>query len=216
MRSPLFTVRIFPFRPSAEGDSLPKSEETTMPTTTLYTADDLAQMPDDDDHRYELIRGHLVVREPSPGLTHGFVATRLNTALAHYVLTHKLGECFAPETGFKFESDPDTVRGPDGAFVRADRIPEQLNAPYGNVAPDLVIEVRSPSNRLRELAEKVDLYLRTGVRMVWLVEPKQRILTVHEPGKAPVQLGPDDILDGGDVVPGFRFAIAELFTSPFG
>ena len=184
-----------------------------MRTTAPLTADYLFNMPPFDGYQFELVRGRLLVRE-GPIFKHGIIAGELLVSLAIYVNTHQLGRC-VPEAAYHLERNPDTVRRPDVSFVSTARLPATLpERGYGDIIPDLAVEVRSPNDRTRYLAKKVEMYLQNGVRMVWLVEPKKRTVTVHEVGKDPIQLGEHDVLDGGDVVPGYRYEIAKLFKWP--
>jgi Uma2 family endonuclease len=177
----------------------------------LYTADDLAQL--DEDARYELVRGELRVMEPPPFPDHGSVAMRLSVALANYVYAHSLGEVFTAETGFILRRDPDTVRAPDIAFLRAERMPPGgFGRRYGDGAPDLAVEVRSPSDRVPQLWQKVDDYLATGARAVWVVDPEARTVAVHDPGRPVRLLAEADTLDGGAVLPGFACPVSSIFV----
>jgi len=176
----------------------------------LYTADDLLAM--DEDERYELVRGELRVMEPEPGPAHGAVVTTLIMLLGTHVRQRRLGVVFAP-TAFQLARDPDTVRGPDVSFVRADRLPpDGMGARYLELGPDLAVEVLSPSNRPGEMRERMDDYFAAGGRAVWIVDPRRRTVTVHTPGEAPRVLQEHETLVGGDVVPGCRCAVAELFV----
>lgn len=176
----------------------------------LVTADELLAMPDDG-FRHELIKGELRRMAPT-GDEHGQVAMELASALHRHVKRNKLGNVYAAETGFKLESDPDTVRAPDIAFVRAERVQETGPlAGYRFGAPDLVVEVLSPSDRMREVAEKVGAWLEAGARMVWVVSPTRRSIGVYRSPTDVVVLTEKDMLDGGDVVPGFQILVAEIF-----
>jgi Uma2 family endonuclease len=117
------------------------------------------------------------------------------------------------DTGFKLESDPDTVRAPDVAFIARDRIPAGgVPKAFWQYAPDLAAEVLSPSDRRSEVNEKISQYLRLGVKVVWFVEPSPRRVTIFRPGEPPQILGETDTLDGGDLLPGFCYPLARLFT----
>lgn len=177
--------------------------------TKLVTAEEFAKLPDDD-YRYELVEGQ-VIRMPPPGALHGFVSNRVAGELYHFVKERGLGTVFN-ECGYKLASDPDTVRGPDVSFVRAERA-EATGVPrgYWQGPPDLAVEVRSPDDRKAEIAKKIQDYLRVGVRMIWFVEPDHRTVTVYRPAAAPLTLSANQELDGGDVVPGFRLPIHALF-----
>ena len=169
-------------------------------------------MPDDG-YRYELVKGELIQMSPT-GDEHGRVTVRITAPLYHYVEEHKLGVVYAAETGFKLESDPDTVRAPDVAFLsRARRELAGRVEGYWSGPPDLAVEVLSPSDRRRKVAEKVANWLAAGTQVVWVVDPKLRTVTVHESDADAVTLTEQDQLEGGDVVPGFRIAVAKLFET---
>ena len=111
-----------------------------------FTAEDLQHLPSTE-QRMELVKGKVYELAPAGG-RHGSVAMRIANRLANYVNERHLGEVFAAETGFILRRDPDTVRAPDAAFVAAGRLPAgDLPAGYPELAPDLVVEVRSPSDR---------------------------------------------------------------------
>lgn len=158
----------------------------------------------------ELVRGVLVVREP-PGALHGYVALRLAVALAGYVDTHDLGAVFAAETGFKLFAQPDTVRAPDVAFVAKARLPRPLPVGYPALAPDLAIEVRSPSDQMPDVAAKVADWLAAGTRLVWLVDPATRTAYVHRADGTVATVAASGALLGEAVVPGFACHLAPLF-----
>jgi Uma2 family endonuclease len=180
-------------------------------TTKLVTADELLMMPDDG-FNYELVKGELK-RVPPTGRGHGSVTMALASPLYQYVRLNQLGQVYAAETGFKLESNPDTVRAPDIAFVRAERIQsEGTTEGYGEGAPDLAVEVLSPSNTKREMVKKVEDYFAAGARLVWIVSPKLRNVTVYRSPTDIATLTEKDTLDGGEVVPGFQIAVAEIFA----
>ena len=182
------------------------STTITRPTT----ADELFAMPDDG-FRYELVEGELIRMAPA-GAEHGRVAVRITAPLFMYVEAHDLGEVFAAETGFKLRSEPDTVRAPDVAFVRKARIKEGgMTEGYWAGAPDLAVEVLSPSDRRPAVEKKARHWLSAGARMVWVVSSRQRTITVYRSLTDIVVLTEKDTLDGGDVVPGFRIAVVDVF-----
>jgi Uma2 family endonuclease len=180
-------------------------------TTKLVTADELLVMPKDG-FRYELVKGELK-RVPPTGREHGGVTMELASPLHLYVKLNRLGRVYAAETGFKLESNPDTVRAPDIAFVRAERIEAAGRVQgYGEGAPDLAVEVLSPGNTKREMAEKVEQYFAAGARLVWVVSPKLKTVTVYRSLTDITTLTEKDTLDGGEVVPGFQIPVAEIFA----
>lgn len=178
-------------------------------TPELYTAEDLLRLKQGG-VRHELVRG--VLREmPLPGARHGQMTIRLSASAALFVEEHALGECFTAETGFRIERSPDTVRGGDWAFVRRERLPEVIADGYLDLAPDIVLEVRSPHDQPRDVREKVDLWLRCGSEVVWDLDPRGGTLTVHRRGHGPLVLGPDETLTCEDLLPGFAIAVRRLF-----
>jgi Uma2 family endonuclease len=168
-------------------------------------------MPDDG-YRYELVKGELIQMSPT-GDEHGQVTMELATILHQFVKKHNLGRVYAAETGFKLESGPDTVRAPDVAFVSRERVEATGTLTgYRSGAPDLVVEVLSPSDRIGKVEAKVKQWLETGARMVWVVSPKLHTVTVYRSLTDIVTLTEKDNLDGGDVVPGFQIKVAEIFV----
>jgi Uma2 family endonuclease len=184
------------------------STTITKPTT----ADELFAMPDDG-FRYELVKGELIRMSPAAD-KHGEVTMDLAGPLHGYVKSNNLGKVYAAETGFKIESDPDTVRAPDIAFVSNDRL-KHTGTPrsYRECAPDLAVEVLSPSDTVCEVEAKVAQWLEAGARLVWVLSPKMRTVTVYGSLADISMLTENDTLDGGDVVPGFQIAVAEIFSS---
>lgn len=177
--------------------------------TQLMTAEELlTQSPPG--KSTELVRGRLVVREP-PGTQHGRVQSNLNVLLGSFVRTHRLGAVFGQDTGFRIASNPDTVRAPDLAFVRQDRVGLIPSRGYAALAPDLVAEILSPDDRPGEVLAKVGEWLAAGVQLAWVIDPDRRTAEVYRSDASIVTLASDDQLDGEPVVPGFSCAVADLF-----
>jgi Uma2 family endonuclease len=132
---------------------------------------------------------------------------------------HKLGKVLGAEGGFIITTpgEPETVLAPDAAFVRTDRAPDPASPEYDEfwrLAPDLVVEVASPSQYHPELAEKARTWLRAGTRLVWLVWPRAEQVEVWQAESGPAAtLGHGDWLEGGEVLPGFRLALVEVFET---
>src|SRR6266545_2853554 len=178
-------------------------------TTAPLTADDLWKLPRDGQRR-ELVKGELRTMPPA-GFDHGAVGINLSTPLDQHVRAHQLGVVVAAETGFLLARDPDTVRGADLAFVRRERIPATGRPrSYWPGAPDLAVEVVSPNDTVFEVEEKVDEWLTAGTRLVWVVNPRRRTVTVYRAQTEVAVLAADGFLDGQDVVPGFRCRVADL------
>ena len=178
---------------------------------TLLTIEEFEHLPDDG-WRCELVRG-VVVREPPAGFEHGRVAMRISLLLARFVEKHGLGEVLASETGFVLFEEPPTVRAPDAAFVAEGRVPSPAPPGFGRLAPDLAVEVVSPSNTIAQVHSKVLDYLGAGSRLVWVVDPATRSVTVYRSPKEIRLLTGEEMLDGGDVLPDFRVGLREIFGS---
>jgi Uma2 family endonuclease len=159
----------------------------------------------------ELIGGELVIMSPA-GFDHGRFASRIVAALENHVARRGLGVVTTAEAGFQLAHDPDTVRAPDVAFVRADRIPLSGVKGFFQGVPDIVVEVVSPTDRASEVAAKVQDWLQAGCTMVWVVDPEDRTVTVHRSRQDAVVLTTADTLSGGDVLPEFSMPVAEIFA----
>ena len=159
----------------------------------------------------ELIRGQLVVREP-PGTRHGVIAANLTAHLSNFVRQRGLGAVCAQDTGFKIATDPDTVRAPDVAFLGAEQVGRIPERGYAELAPALVVEVISPDDSLSEVLAKVADWLASGTRLVWLVDPRQRLVHVYRQSGGISLLEGDAALDGEDLLPGFVCPLADVFA----
>jgi Uma2 family endonuclease len=177
---------------------------------TLLTADDLLRLPDDG-MRHELIRGELRTMPPAGG-EHGIVAGELFHVVSDHVHSNDLGFVLAAETGFFIERNPDVVRAPDLAFIRKDRLSGgRPSRGYFDIPPDLLAEVVSPYDPAQEILEKVLEWLRFGVRLVWVVYPSTKSVMVYRTDEDISVREIDDMLDGEDVLPGFRCPVQALF-----
>jgi Uma2 family endonuclease len=165
----------------------------------------------DDGFRYELVEGVLTKMSPA-GFEHGDVALTIAFLLKGHALANKLGKVLAAETGFKLASNPDTVLAPDAAFIRQEEF-ERIGPTkkFWPGPPDLAVEVMSPDDTIRKTDEKAKAWLSHGARMVWVVNTARRTVSVYRPGFAVVTLTEDEALDGGEVVPGFRCDLKEIF-----
>src|SRR5438552_2431016 len=177
-------------------------------TTPLMTAEELLQtnIPN---KCTELVRGRLIVREP-PGGRHGLVAMTLAIRLGNYVERMEAGKLFAAETGFTLFRGPDTVRAPDIAFVRRERLPDPIPIGFPELAPDLVVEVLSPSDRAGEILAKVADWLSAGTSLVWVVDPERRLARVYRHDGSETIVPSDGPLDGEHVVPGFSCPLGSI------
>jgi Uma2 family endonuclease len=176
----------------------------------LMTADELLRLPDDG-RRHELIAGELTTMAPA-GWEHGDVTSVFDGSLGHYVRSHRLGRVVSGEPGFLLEHDPDTVRAPDVAFVSRERVRAAGRVRgYWPGAPDLAVEVISPNDLYTEVDEKVATWLEHGTRLVLVVNPRRRTVAVHQPGQPVRILSQDEVVEGGEVVPGWSLRVGDLF-----
>jgi Uma2 family endonuclease len=179
---------------------------TTKPTT----AEELFAMGDIG--RCELIRGE--IRHMSPaGFQHGTISQRLARSISSHVERNHLGEVTAAETGFTIARNPDTVRAPDVGFVSARRLPTSPVTGFFPGAPDLAVEVISPSDTASEVALKVEEWLAAGTTSVWVVDPKSRSIVVHRGGIEAFHYRMGDTLRSEPTLPGFELEVRSLFES---
>jgi Uma2 family endonuclease len=184
----------------------------SMVATRFYTAADLAAMGSD--APYELIDGEL--REVAPCFDDpSRIGVRISSPLFVFVEEHGLGEVFGADGGFRLPGGKETVVAPDVSFLRVERIPANHDfQSFFLGAPDLAVEVGSLSNTPGDVADKVRRYLAAGSRLVWVVWPLSQTVVVHRPGQEPETLRVGDILDGENVLPGFRLAVRSIFKEP--
>jgi Uma2 family endonuclease len=177
-------------------------------TTALFTIDQLEALPDGD--RFELIRGDL--REEAPaGEDHSGIQAELIGRLYMYLNQHPGGKVYG-DGGIVIEHDPDTVLAPDTAFVRKGRVPtSRKRRGFMTLIPDLVIEIVSPNDRMREIEEKVKLYLSAGVVEVWVVVPHRQRLLVYTDTKQVQKYDEGDVFENSEPLPGFRLLVADIF-----
>jgi Uma2 family endonuclease len=183
----------------------------TAPTLDrTYTPEELLAL--EDGTKYELIDGIPVERHVSRESSRTNV--RFAIVIAQFVLAEGLGEIYDAEVQVRaFRWNPSLVRKPDLAFVDRSRA-QPGDSGYLEIAPDWVLETVSPNDGVQEVREKVEMWLRAGVRMVWVAYPPQREITVYRPGARPQLLTADDEISGEDVIPGFQCPVADLFPAP--
>lgn len=180
-----------------------------MVTTHQLTVEQFAAMPGEG--RWELIDGAPVEMSPSADESSSIGATMV-FLLNQHVRPGRLGRVYGADGGFVLFPDRPTVRVPDAAFVRADRAPQGgARKTFPRLAPDLVVEVISPSDSISELAAKLAMYQDAGVPLIWLVDPNKTTVTVIAADTPAQVLRAGDILDGGEVLPGFAVPVAEVF-----
>ena len=175
---------------------------------TLMTAEELLDihMPN---RRVELVRGMLVVHEP-PGYEHGRITAELALILGKYIKEKGSGQLVVGDTGFQVASGPDTVRGPDLAFIRTERVPDPQTHGFPVLGPDLVVEVLSPSDRPGAILAKVGDWLEGGARLVWIIDPARRLVRIYRQDGTESVKAENELLDGEDVLPGFSCSVAAI------
>ena len=175
----------------------------------LITAEDLLRL-DSQGFRGELIRGVLHETMAS-GVRHGKIAMLLGSKFVTHVVPAGLGHVFGSDSGVLLERNPDTVREPDLAYVSAERLPLDADLDgYCPVAPDLVVEIKSPSDSEREVDEKATMWLSHGVQIALVINPETGTIRVRQPNLPAVVLTMDDTLDVGEVLPGFSCPVREI------
>ena len=187
----------------------------TLPEVKLLTADDLLRL-DSKGVKGELIRG-VLCKTMSAGGEHGEIVVNLVTELRNFVRPRRLGRLAASDSGVLLERSPDTVREPDIVFYSAEKIPPGVRVTrYYEEIPDLVVEVASPSDSLRELNDKARMWLSYGTRLVWVLHPNTRSVDVHPLGSDVATVSGDDTLNGGEVLTGFRVQLVGHFRFGIG
>lgn len=193
-------------------DSAPLAEPILIPRQGRpWTAADLHALVDDE-KRYELVRGDLFMMSPASPVQ-GRYASRMDRALGIYVDEHDLGEVYTAEPGFELESEPEqTVRAPDVAFVSKERIPpDDEQSGFWAIAPDLAVEIISPSETASQIQGKMQDYLTAGVRLIWLVYPASKTVVEYRSATQIRHLTIEENLEGGEVIPGFKYSLQQLF-----
>lgn len=180
-----------------------------MVTTRHITIEEFETMSLDG--LWELIDGELIELTPAADRS-ASTEPLISRLLLNYVLPNRLGRVYGSEGGFVLFPDRQTVRAPDVSFVAAERAPQgEARDHFPRLAPDLAVEILSPTDRMTEALAKVAMYLEAGVRLVWLVDPLEQTVTVFRTGATPEKLDVTMTVDGGDVLPGFSAPVAEMF-----
>lgn len=177
----------------------------TITTNNLITADELLKLGDIG--RCELIYGELRMMSPA-GAPHGVVAARIAQHLGHFVDSGDLGVVFGAETGFTIERD--LVRAPDASFVHKERLKGGLKRGFFKGVPDLAVEVVSPDDSKREVAEKVNMWLANGCRSCWIANPEKKSIVVQYPDGRRTRFGESDTLVD-ETLPGLEIPLWKVF-----
>lgn len=182
-----------------------------MATTDVLTADDLLAMGKD--APYEVIRGEL--REVSPtSAESSFFGLSIGSLILQFVAPRRLGLVTGSDGGYVLFDHPLTIVAPDVGFVRRSRIPSDFTFDhYLPVPPDSAVEVASPSDRRADVVGKAALYLEAGVPLVWVAWPMRQVVDVFRPDRPVQELGVGAVLDGEEILPGFRLPVADIFLT---
>jgi len=176
----------------------------------IWSDEELEALPNDG-HKYELLDGKLIMSPVTAN--HGTICVRIASLLFSFVEPRKLGTVYDSSTGFRLSEN--VLLSPDISFVGKARLKKILVAPdkflYG--APDLCVEVLSPSDRMKEIHRKLDLYFEHGTRLVWIVNWKVEQVHIYRPDNIEALTRPHDVLSGSDVVPGFKCHLSQIFHS---
>lgn len=180
---------------------------TTMKPRGTATLEDLLNMPDDG-QKHELVDGEIVV---SPtGLRHSEVAGKILHVIAAFLEASPIGKVYTPDVGIWLPNG--NLRSPDVTFVRNEKLPDGKSPDtFGEVVPDLAVEVLSPHDSPRQVAAKIGEFLDCGVPLVWLVDPARRTVTEYRSLSDTTQLGGDDTITAEAVLPGFSASVARFF-----
>ena len=175
-----------------------------------YTVDDVLNMTGD--HIYELVDGELVEKEVANKAAE--VALDMAIHLRGYRATHG-GVVIPPEGFVRLFGSPRFLRRPDTGFIVTGRLlDDDLGDGALDIAPDLIVEVISPRDIAEKVEEKFRMYIESGVRQIWAIYPRAKVVRVIRPGGAESRLQLTDTLDGEDILPGFSLRVSQVFSVP--
>jgi Uma2 family endonuclease len=182
---------------------------STIAQTGLLTAEEFLQLPNPvDGSQQELVRGEIIT-VPPPGGMHGVSCNKTGRRLGNFVEEQDRGTVTSNDTGFITERGPDSVRGPDIAYWSKERLPV-VPLGYIEIAPDLAIEVLSPSNTVKQILAKLREYFARGVRLVWVIAPEDRTLTIYRTPEEGRLLHESATVTGEEVLPEFSCRVSDL------
>ena len=179
-----------------------------MPAKALWTAEMLREFPGDG-YRYELNKGSLI-RMSRSNFWHGALGSKIDHRLRSFAELHDLGEVSVLEAGFVLQRSPDTLRCPDVSFVRKERLADIPRTGFSEIAPDLAVEVISPSNTETEIRQKTSQYFDAGTTSIRVFYPEERKVVVHNRSRETEVLGVDDTLEEPDFLPEFRLPLSGI------
>jgi Uma2 family endonuclease len=180
-----------------------------MATTRVITDEELLQLPKDG-NKYEVVDGEL--RVSPAGLRHEEIIASLLARMRVFADERRLGNVLGSNLLYVFPSG--NRRGPDVSFVAAGRLTPEVRAhAFPRLAPDLAVEVLSPSDRPRAVLDRVGEYLEAGVRLVWVIDPQKRRAVEYRSPTEAREIGSSGTLDGQDVLPGFSCVLQDILLA---
>jgi len=185
-------------------------------SANAITAEEFFQwvnQPDNRDRRFELHEGE-VIEMPPAGKYHGFVCGNVAGILRNFSIQRGKGYVCTNDAGVIVGRDPDSVRGPDVTFYEDDETADDMSRQYAANPPLLAVEVISPSDRFNSIMLRVTQLLNRGVKVVWVVDPEMRDVSLCQAGQEPRLVSGNELLSGGTALPDFECAVSELFAIP--
>ena len=182
-----------------------------MPNLTIKDLEKLTT--EHPDYQMELVGGKIIIMSPS-GLESDEVAAMIINLLLNWVRPRKLGRVTASSAGFRLPNADGDIRAPDAAFIQGDRLP-QTTENYAEIVPDLIFEVKSKTDSVTKLQEKIQQFLTYGTQVAVLVDPRSRTMEVYRPNTEKVVLGDGDLLQVPELLPGWKLPVAEVWAPEF-
>jgi Uma2 family endonuclease len=183
-----------------------------MASLTSLTRKDLEKLQaEHPDYRMELVDGNIIVMSPS-GYESDEVAAEFTAQMRNWVRPRKLGRVTGSSAGFDLPNS--NVRAPDVSFVLAERLRRSPRS-YAELAPDLMVEVKSPTDTIKSLRDKIRDFLSLGTKVGILVNPEKHTVEIYRPDEDVIALGDGDVLSVPDLLPGWEVAIADLWSPEF-
>lgn len=187
----------------------------TVATETMTAAKffEWVHRPENANRHFELEHGE-VIEMPPPGKSHGFICGNIAAILWIFAASRGRGYVCTNDAGVIVGSDPDTVRGPDVTFYEDAQTLDDMERQYAAVPPLLAVEVMSPTDRINRVSIRISQLLRRGVRMVWVIDPEARDVSIYTLEHDPVLLTEKDTLVAEELLPGISIPVKDLFALP--
>jgi Uma2 family endonuclease len=178
----------------------------SKPSKTVWTDEEIMSLPDNG-YSHEIVDGKLVM-SPKNNPLHGRVCVKISTRISNFVEPRNLGWVFDSNTGFWMVNR--NLRAPDVSFVATARLPNESEHGFYEGAPDLIVEVLSPTNRRREMDERLRDFFESGTKLAWIINSDQRFAEVCRSLTDRRIIGPGGVLEGEDVIPGFQLPLSDI------